>query len=104
MAPPKEHQQDSHLAERESDPRGDPRGRSAPYPHAGQIRRCGLETLVRLIGPPPVLIPGVTRLFCKKDSKPATGGLHHPLRCFTRVILQKVAIPPQQVLGCRAKA
>jgi len=27
------------------------------------------------------------------------GGLHHPLRCFTRVILQEVAIPSQQVLS-----
>jgi hypothetical protein len=32
------------------------------------------------------------------------GGLHHPLGCFTRVILQKVAIPSQQALNYKGRS
>jgi hypothetical protein len=41
MAPSKAQQQDPQATERESGPRG----RSAPYPHAGQTRWLGLDVV-----------------------------------------------------------
>ena len=88
VTPSKARQQDSHSAERESGPRL----RSAPYPQAGQTRCSRLDVdwagpLVRLIATSPVLVPDVARPSCEKEPTSAVGVLHHPPRCFTRVIL-----------------
>jgi len=55
-------------------------------------------TLVRLTAPTSCPLPGFARPSCEKESTFAGGGLHHPPRCFTRVILQKVTTPSQHVL------